>query len=76
MKKIISLVLTLCILMSVVGCSGGNTETTPTEAPVEIKVGFGRADITPTSSVPLAGYGNTTSRMSQSMSTSTALFSA
>ena len=34
------------------------------EKPV-LKVGFGRADITSDLSIPLAGYGNTTSRMSK-----------
>lgn len=30
-----------------------------------LKVGFGRRDLTPDYSVPLAGYGRTTDRMSQ-----------
>ena len=47
--------------------------TEPTTPPVEekpyvLQVGFGRSDITPTESVPLAGYGNTSRRMSQSIS--------
>jgi len=33
--------------------------------PKELRAGFAMADITPEDSVPLAGYGNSTSRMSQ-----------
>lgn len=36
----------------------------PEDVPGVLKVGFGRADITPSESVPLAGYGNTRQRMS------------
>ncbi|MBQ3866841.1 MAG: hypothetical protein II776_08045 [Clostridia bacterium] len=39
-------------------------ETGGVHDPTGFCVGFGRAAITPISSVPLAGYGNTTSRMS------------
>lgn len=44
-------------------CLGGFTACTPPR-PKELRVGFATADITPEDSVPLAGYGNSTARMS------------
>ena len=38
------------------------------QKPYVLRVGFGRSDITPTESVPLAGYGNTSMRMSTTVS--------
>lgn len=71
MKKTICLLLTLLLTVSLfTACAqqpGENTqpgETTQPEIKNVLKVGFGRADITPTQSVPLGGYGNTLDRMS------------
>lgn len=75
MKKISALLLALAITLAMAGCSGSGTnataatEQTPAAieqaAPGAFSVGFGRADITPAYSVPLAGYGNTSQRMSE-----------
>jgi len=63
MKKALSFLLLAAIVLGLCACGGGNTEDTPKLE--GFNVGFGRADITSKSSVPLAGYGNTTERMSQ-----------
>lgn len=62
MKRLLCLTLTLLMLMGLCACSEKKPAATAT---VEFQAGFGRVDITPNYSVPLAGYGNTTSRMSQ-----------
>lgn len=65
MKKVLSLVLAALMLLSLAACAGrGSQETEAPEAGV-FRVGYGRVDITPyEESVPLAGYGNTSTRMS------------
>ena len=55
------LLLCLAVLLSCFGCSP--TPETP-EAPV-LRAGFGREDITPQTSVPMGGYGNSNQRMSE-----------
>lgn len=60
MKKIVSLILSIFLILgtfSACGESGGETTAPSTEPPVphSLSVGFGRADITPTIPVPLAG---------------------
>lgn len=61
MKKIISILLAFCLLLALTACSGSTAATEEKG----FRVGFGRADMTPTYSVPLGGYGNSTMRMSQ-----------
>lgn len=73
MKKITVLFLALAMALGMVACSHDvveNTEGPDTATGQDVSldaftVGFGRADITPAYSVPLAGYGNTSQRMSQ-----------
>lgn len=81
MKRVFCLLLTLAMVLGLCACAksepaaenpagttAGTTaapETTEAPAPAGFSVGFGRADITPEDSVPLAGYGNTMERMSQ-----------
>jgi len=62
MKKLFCLALTLVLLLGLCAC--GKEKPAPA-ASADFKAGFGRVQITPNYSVPLAGYGNTTSRMSQ-----------
>ena len=63
MKKVISVLLILIMVLSLCACSG---EKKPAAAqPKEFRVGYSRVNITPNYSVPLAGYGNTARRMNQ-----------
>ena len=62
MKKLISLIMAVVLVLGLCACGGsgnGNEKT-----PEGLQVGFGMSDITPDFSVPLAGYGNTHLRMS------------
>lgn len=76
MKKTIAILLLLALVLGLVGC-GPATPNTPTggetngsEASTDgntasgFRVGYGRANITPRDSVPLSGYGNSSTRMS------------
>ena len=66
MKKTVSLFLLIAILLLCVGCDTTSQQTDPLqEASSQVlKVGFGRADISPEISVPLWGYGNHETRYS------------
>lgn len=57
MKKILSLIFAMIMVLSMCACAGGNS------APA-LQVGYGRADITPTANTPLGGYGNAAQRLS------------
>ena len=59
MKKILSLILALIMVLSMCACSGGGSGSKPS-----LLVGYGRADITPTANTPLGGYGNAAQRLS------------
>ena len=59
MKRLLSLILATLLLLGLCACGGGGEK-----APEGLQVGFGMKDITPSFSVPLAGYGNTHNRMS------------
>jgi len=61
MKRIVSALLLLALLLCFCACDGSEKEP---PKPKVLQVGFGRTDITPQLSVPLAGYGNTDKRMS------------
>ncbi len=58
MKRAICIFLLLTLCMGLFACAAEPEPVPP------ISVGFARGDITPTESVPLAGYGNTAKRMS------------
>ncbi len=62
MKRWIALFLCLCLTMSLCACGG--EEQSGKEGKDGLQVGFGRAQITPENSVPMAGYTDTSSRMS------------
>lgn len=68
MKKAGSLFVALMLLFSLSACQGGNTDPESTGAllpAANLQAGFGRVDVTPDFSVPMAGYGSYDSRMSQ-----------
>lgn len=58
MKKIICILLAFAATLCLFACAAEPEET-------GLQVGFGRVDITPSYSVPLAGYGRSDSRMSE-----------
>ena len=70
MNRILTLLLSVCILLSLAACSAPAEERPDPQdssAPAdtsELEVGYARLDITPTSPVPLAGYGNSELRIS------------
>ncbi len=70
MKKILALVvLAAVMLLGLAACSSGDAADTTAAAGSDssdkILVGYGKADITPTDSVPLQGFGATENRMSR-----------
>ncbi len=66
MKKLISIILTLVIILGLCACGGEGGEQGGSNTASGLQVGYGRAKIMPTESVPLGGYGNgSTSRMSE-----------
>jgi len=74
MKKWLSILLILTLLCSLMGCAGDASQTTGAaestagqDAAGPLLVGYGREDITPKKSVPLDGYGNANSRMSNNV---------
>ena len=72
MKKILSMIMVLAMALALCACgsaSEGGAETTTAAPAATYQVGYGRANITPEYSVPLAGYGNTSMRMSTSFQT-------
>ena len=66
MKKILSLMLAALLLLSLCAC-GGSSEQEPTEAAadLQLEVGYGKVNITPTYSVGLGGSGNEKIRRSE-----------
>lgn len=74
MKRFISLFLAFCLLLALTACGGGG-EAETTAGPIGAGkldgfcVGFGREDVTPKESVPMASYGNPEQRMSQGLYT-------
>lgn len=64
MKKFLCLLLTVVTVLGLCACGQAGTAQ-QSEEQAAFRVGFGRTDITPKYSVPLAGYGNTFQRMSE-----------
>ena len=63
-KRILAIAMAAACLMAVTGCSNDNKEEPNAMGNGEFMVGFAKVEITPSESVPMAGYGNTSSRMS------------
>ncbi len=68
MKKLLCLLLAICTLpLAACGSNGGAPAANTTAPPAQeatLLVGYGAQDITPQESVPMGGYGKSTSRMS------------
>lgn len=65
MKKLITLILALSFVLGLCACgSTGSPEDTTAPQNTGLQIGFARECITPDTPVPLAGYGNTTKRIS------------
>ena len=66
MKKILSLLLALCMVLGLCACgSSGNTEETGAAAAAGLQIGYAKINITPDYSVGLSGYSDAESRMSE-----------
>lgn len=68
MKKASSVLLAIVLILSLFGCQSQQNDSTKEQSdlpPTSLMAGFGRVDVTPDYSVPMAGYGNYDSRMSQ-----------
>ena len=68
MKKLISLVLALVMVLSLVACGGASEaegENNGGGSTAALQVGYGKANITPEKPVPLGGYGRSDKRISQ-----------
>lgn len=63
MKKLVSMILCLCLSLGLLaGCGGEKVGKTPFAG--QFTVGYGKANITPDDSVPLAGFGDNEERYS------------
>ena len=60
MKKLICLALAVLMVLGLCACGGGEGES---KASATFQVGYGRTDITPNMSMPMAGYGQNDKRM-------------
>lgn len=72
MKRILAIILTFCLVLSLAACGASDAGTAGDEGGATggsnaggFRVGFGREDITPKDSVPMASYGNAKDRMSE-----------
>lgn len=63
MKKMLSLLLLVCMVVTLFGCGKEPEQTGLSKAPEGFSVGYSIVDITPKESVPLAGFGVSTKRM-------------
>lgn len=63
MKKVIALLLATLMVLSLFAC-GKNEEAQQPEEDIKLQIGYGRACITPETSVPINGYNSGDSRMS------------
>lgn len=64
MKKLFALLLVVATLLCIWGCKQRSDETKTDDYAGVFRVGYGRRDVTPSQSVPLAGYSNSQYRYS------------
>jgi len=73
MRKIVAFILACIMVLGMAACgesdAAASGETTAAAVSDGLMVGYSRLDITPKVSVPLAGYGNTSERMSRGFQT-------
>jgi len=70
MKKIVSLLLALVMVLGLCACTGsGNTEETGSAAAEGLQIGYAKIDVTPSYSVGLSGYSDAESRKSEGFRT-------
>lgn len=67
MKKIVTILLTLAIVLGLCACTGSNEGGNASGGTEGLQVGFGRASITPDFSVPLGGYSDMETRKSEGL---------
>ena len=68
MKRLVSIFLLLCMVLGLCACGEKEpTVETVQTSTEEFSVGFARVDITPQISVPMAGFGRTSQRMSRNI---------
>ena len=67
MKKWISMLLLTAIFMSFAACNSSSNEDKKDPYAGQFRVGYGQATMNPVESVPLGGYGNTSTRKSQTI---------
>ena len=65
-RMLLAAVAALVLAVPLFGC-GKQTEAVPEAYAGTFRIGYGKADITPLTSVPLAGFGNSSQRMSESV---------
>lgn len=65
MKKLISILLTICLVIGLAACAGGESaKETTADTTSKFQVGYGAVNITPEGSVNMAGYGDQATRFS------------
>ena len=67
MKRIFAMILVLIMALSLIACGTGSETVKDDPYTGTFRAGYGQALINPEESVPLAGYGRTSSRMSQNI---------
>ena len=64
MKKIVSAILAVLLLLGLCACGNGSTSTETQPQEVGLQAGFGRADVSPLAPAPMGGYGDGETRFS------------
>ena len=68
MKKLISVLMTICILLGLCACGGAGSSNTETQPPAaQLKAGYGKENITPDHPVGMGGYSDSETRKSKNV---------